>query len=113
MKATATQTRVRLSSDLARGMDFYDILGIDKFATQDEIRTSYKRVIRENHPDVNASPDAHDKFFQAQEAFRWLSDPQQREVYDGYGKKFGQDALYDYTDEPILGHSTRYAKFSG
>eukprot|EP00931_Biecheleriopsis_adriatica_P009972 TRINITY_DN111064_c0_g1_i1.p1 TRINITY_DN111064_c0_g1~~TRINITY_DN111064_c0_g1_i1.p1 ORF type:complete len:621 (+),score=97.63 TRINITY_DN111064_c0_g1_i1:145-1863(+) len=97
------QTRVRLSDDLPAGVDFYEVLGVDKFATQDEIRTAYKRVIKETHPDVNPSPEAAEQFIRVQEAFRWLSDPQQREVYDGVGSKFGQDAIYDYTDEPILG----------
>lgn len=103
MHATKQQKRVRLSEDLPKGVDFYEILGVDKLATQDEIRSAYKRVIRESHPDVNPSADAADRFIQAQEAFRWLSDPQQREVYDGVGGKFGEDALYDYSDEPILG----------
>jgi len=106
MCAKQQQKRVRLSEDLPKGVDFYDVLGVDKLATQDEIRSAYKRVIRETHPDVNPSTDAADRFIQAQEAFRWLSDPQQREVYDGVGGKFGEDALYDYSDEPILGSLT-------
>lgn len=109
MHATATK-RVRLSSELPKGVDFYQVLGVDKFATQDEIRAAYKRVIRETHPDVNPGSSAADQFMQAQEAFRWLSDPQQREVYDGVGSKFGQDAIYDYTDEPILGTLTEIRK---
>lgn len=104
--------RVRLSSELPKGVDFYQVLGVDKFATQDDIRTAYKRVIRETHPDVNPGSSAADQFMQAQEAFRWLSDPQQREVYDGVGSKFGQDAIYDYTDEPILGSLTEIRKIT-
>lgn len=95
--------RVRLSEDLPRGSDFYQVLGVDRFASQEEIRAAYKRIIRQTHPDVNPAPEATVQFIQAQEAFRWLSDPQQREVYDGVGGKFGTDAIYDYTDEPILG----------
>ncbi|CAJ1420380.1 unnamed protein product [Effrenium voratum] len=104
------QKRVRLSDDLPTGSNFYEILGVDKLATQDEIRSAYKRVIRQTHPDVNPSEDAAQRFIQAQEAFRWLSDPQQREVYDGVGGKFGEDALYDYSDEPILGSLTEIRK---
>eukprot|EP00933_Yihiella_yeosuensis_P018165 TRINITY_DN15012_c0_g1_i1.p1 TRINITY_DN15012_c0_g1~~TRINITY_DN15012_c0_g1_i1.p1 ORF type:complete len:625 (+),score=104.48 TRINITY_DN15012_c0_g1_i1:33-1877(+) len=108
-QATATSSKkkakkVRLSADIPSGMDFYSVLEVDKYASADEIRAAYKRVIRQNHPDVNASPEAAERFLQAQEAFRWLSDPKQREVYDGVGSKFGQDAIYDYTDEPILGN---------
>eukprot|EP00929_Paragymnodinium_shiwhaense_P008505 TRINITY_DN112467_c0_g1_i1.p1 TRINITY_DN112467_c0_g1~~TRINITY_DN112467_c0_g1_i1.p1 ORF type:complete len:624 (+),score=122.69 TRINITY_DN112467_c0_g1_i1:74-1945(+) len=93
----------QLATQLPDGMDFYGCLGIEKGASQDEIRAAYKKVIKETHPDVNQDPTATDRFMQAQEAFRWLSDPQQREVYDSVGEKFGQDALYDYTDEVILG----------
>mmetsp|Transcript_51459 Transcript_51459/g.83449 ORF Transcript_51459/g.83449 Transcript_51459/m.83449 type:complete len:629 (-) Transcript_51459:95-1981(-) len=100
------KTRVRLTEDMPRGSDFYQLLGVDRLATQDEIRTAYKRTIRQTHPDVNPAPEAAEKFMQAQEAFRWLSDPQQRAVYDGVGSRFGQDAIYDYTDEPILGSLT-------
>lgn len=94
---------MRLSEDLPAGADFYKVLGVDREATQEQIRSAYKKVIRTNHPDVNQSAEATEIFIQAQEAFRWLSDPQQRQVYDGVGSKFGEDALYDYTDEPILG----------
>jgi len=90
-------------TELPKGTDFYGVLGVDTDATQEEIRAAYKRLIRETHPDINPAPEATEIFIQAQEAFRWLSDPQQREVYDGVGGKFGEDALYDYTDEPILG----------
>lgn len=101
------QKKVKLSSDIPTGTDFYSVLGVERDSTQEEIRSAYKRLIRETHPDVNPSPEATDKFIQAQEAFRWLSDPQQREVYDGVGSKFGQDAIYDYTDEAILGALNR------
>lgn len=95
--------RVRLSESVPKNTNFYQVLGVERDATHEEIRAAYKRVIRQTHPDVNPSPEATDQFIAAQEAFRWLSDPQQREVYDGLGDKFGQDAIYDYTDEPILG----------
>jgi len=96
------QKKVQLT-DLPQGTDFYGVLGVERDATQEEIRAAYKRLIRTTHPDINPSPEATEVFIQAQEAFRWLSDPQQREVYDGVGGKFGEDAIYDYTDEPILG----------
>jgi nucleolar GTP-binding protein len=90
-------------SDVAFGKNFYDILGVDSNASQDDIRAAYKNRIRETHPDLNQSPEAADEFMEVQEAFRWLSDPGQRDVYDSVGGKFGQDAIYDYTDESILG----------
>lgn len=97
-----SQESVKLT-DLPRGVDFYDVLDVDRDASQESIRSAYKSKIRATHPDMDPSAEAAEKFMQVQEAFRWLSDPGQREVYDGIGSKFGQDAIYDYTDEPILG----------
>jgi len=110
LAATGTRqrkSRVKISEDIPRGSDFYKILGVRRDATQEEIRSAYKSIIRKTHPDVNPDAEATNLFIQAQEAFRWLSDPQQREVYDGVGELFGQDAIYDYTDEPILGSLTK------
>lgn len=110
LAATGTRqrkSRVKISEDIPRGSDFYKVLGVNRNASHDEIRTAYKNIIRKTHPDVNPDPEATNLFIQAQEAFRWLSDPLQREVYDGVGELFGQDAIYDYTDEPILGTLTK------
>merc|ERR1719433_250791 len=110
LAATGTRqrkSRVKISEDIPRGSDFYKVLGVNRDASHDEIRSAYKNIIRKTHPDVNPDPEATNLFIQAQEAFRWLSDPMQREVYDGVGELFGQDAIYDYTDEPILGTLTK------
>mmetsp|Transcript_29520 Transcript_29520/g.57925 ORF Transcript_29520/g.57925 Transcript_29520/m.57925 type:complete len:599 (+) Transcript_29520:139-1935(+) len=108
LAATGTRkSRVKISQDIPKGSDFYKVLGVNRNASMEDIRTAYKHIIRTTHPDVNPNPEATNLFIQAQEAFRWLSDPQQREVYDGVGELFGQDAIYDYTDEPILGSLTK------
>jgi len=96
------RTKVRLS-EFPQGSDFYTVLGVERNSSQEDIRAAYKRAIRETHPDVDPSLEAADRFMSVQEAFRWLSDPSQRTVYDGIGSKFGKDALYDFTDDPILG----------
>mmetsp|Transcript_52978 Transcript_52978/g.124102 ORF Transcript_52978/g.124102 Transcript_52978/m.124102 type:complete len:557 (+) Transcript_52978:58-1728(+) len=103
-RAVKEGTRVKISEGSA---NFYEVLGVARDATQEEIRSAYRTAVRNTHPDVNPAEDAMDQFLQVQEAFRWLSDPGQREVYDGVGSKFGEDALYDYTDEPILGTLTK------
>ena len=70
--------------------DFYQILGLPRTASQDEIQRAYRRLARENHPDVNADPGAEDRFKNISEAYNVLSDPQTRRRYDAFGPDFRQ-----------------------
>ncbi len=65
---------------------FYDILGVSKTATEDEIRAAYRKLARKLHPDVNKAPDAAAKFNEVQEAYDTLSDAGRRKAYDRYGR---------------------------
>jgi curved DNA-binding protein len=68
-------------------IDYYKILGIDKNATEEEIKKAYRKQARKLHPDVNPNDkDAHKKFQAANEANEVLSDPEKRKKYDRYGK---------------------------
>ncbi|MEM7755488.1 MAG: DnaJ C-terminal domain-containing protein [Planctomycetota bacterium] len=66
--------------------DFYDVLGIARSATADEIRSAYRKLARRFHPDVNKEPDAQAKFTEVQEANDVLSDPDKRRLYDRVGR---------------------------
>jgi len=70
--------------------DFYQILGVPRTASQDEIQRAYRRLARENHPDVNKDPGAEDRFKDISEAYNVLSDPQVRRRYDAFGADFRQ-----------------------
>jgi curved DNA-binding protein len=68
-------------------IDYYKILGIDKNATQEEIKKAYRKLARKHHPDLNPNDkNAKSNFQQINEANEVLSDPEKRKKYDQYGK---------------------------
>src|SRR4030095_6676647 len=66
--------------------DYYEILGVNKTASADEIKKAYRKVAMQFHPDRNpGDKSAEDKFKEAAEAYEILSDPDKRKRYDQYG----------------------------
>lgn len=68
-----------------RRRDYYKILGVDRDATQEEIKRAFRRLALKYHPDRNKSPDAEKKFKEISEAYAILSDPEKRRQYDMFG----------------------------
>ncbi|MBC7223548.1 MAG: molecular chaperone DnaJ [Anaerolineae bacterium] len=67
------------------GRDYYEILGVPRDATEQEIKKAYRRLARQYHPDVNKSPEAEARFKEINEAYQVLSDPEKRAAYDRFG----------------------------
>lgn len=68
--------------------NFYDLLGISKTATADEIKSAYRKKAMEHHPDRNGnSKESEEMFKQVKQAYETLSDPSSRSFYDNYGKQ--------------------------
>src|SRR5918994_3438777 len=65
--------------------DHYKVLGVDKKASQDEIKKAYRKLARQYHPDTNKEPGAEERFKEISEAYDVLSDPEKRKKYDRGG----------------------------
>jgi molecular chaperone DnaJ len=65
--------------------DYYEILGIPRDASSDDIRNAYRQLAKQHHPDLNKHPEAEDKFKEINEAYSVLSDVEKRSLYDRFG----------------------------
>jgi molecular chaperone DnaJ len=74
-----------------RAKNFYDVLGVSKTASQDELKKAYRKLVREYHPDKNpGDKDAEERFKEIQGAYDVLSDPEKRKQYDTFGSADGR-----------------------
>ena len=70
---------------MANQRDYYQVLGVPRSASQEDIRTKFRRLALEYHPDRNKDPNAQEKFKEVNSAYQALSDPQKRAQYDRFG----------------------------
>lgn len=78
--------------------DFYDILGVSKSASQDELKKAYRKQALQWHPDCNKTPEAAEKFKEVNEAYEVLGNPQKRQTYDQFGQAaFSQGGQSPFT----------------
>ncbi len=66
--------------------DYYDILGVPRGASDDEVKKAFRKLAQQWHPDVNREPGADERFKEINEAYQVLSDPQRRQAYDTFGR---------------------------
>ena len=74
---------------MATTSDYYDLLGVPRNASDEQIRSAYRKLARQYHPDVNSASDAAERFKAVTEAYEILTDPQRRQRYDMFGSTSG------------------------
>lgn len=109
--------------------DYYEVLGVDKTATENEIKIAYRKLAIKYHPDRNpGNAEAEEKFKEAAEAYDVLHDPQKRQQYDqfgfnapgggfsgggGFGGGFSMDDIFSMFGDVFGGHGGGFGGFSG
>jgi curved DNA-binding protein len=101
--------------------DYYEIMGISRDATQDDIKRAYRKLARRYHPDVSKEADAEQKFKELGEAYEVLKDPEKRAAYDQFGSnwKAGQefhpppdwDAGFEFSGGGFTGDHAGFSDF--
>lgn len=86
--------------------DYYAVLGVDKKASQDDIKQAYRRLARKYHPDVSKEANAEEKFKNVQEAYEVLKDPEKRTAYDQLGSNWKQGQ--EFRPPPGWNQNTRF-----
>ena len=89
--------------------DYYEVLGVSRTASPEEIKKSYRKLAHQYHPDVSKDPDGEAKFKEVAEAYATLKDKEKREAYDQLGKHSGGEEFSPPPNWGTQGNAQRYA----
>ncbi|MBA4420379.1 MAG: molecular chaperone DnaJ [Anaerolinea sp.] len=92
--------------------DYYEILGVDRGASADDLKSAFRALARKYHPDINKDHDAEEKFKEINEAYAILSDPEKRSAYDRYGHA-GLNGMGGMPDFSTIDLSDLFSEFFG
>lgn len=95
-------------------IDYYKILGVDKTASEKDVKAAYRKLARKHHPDLNPNDaEANKKFQQLNEANEVLSDPEKRKKYDQYGENWQHGEAYEQARQQQARQQQSYAGGAG
>jgi curved DNA-binding protein len=95
-------------------IDYYKVLGVDKTASEKDIKNAYRKLARKHHPDLNPNDaEANKKFQQLNEANEVLSDPEKRKKYDKYGENWKHGEAYEQAQQQQARQQQSYAGGAG
>ena len=92
--------------------NYYDILGVSKDATPEEIKSADRKMAKQYHPDVNKEAGASEKFKEINEAYECLSDPQKKSNYDQFGSASGPQGFGGFGGDGGFGGFGGFGDFS-
>ena len=81
-----SQGVIRFSRSAMKFKDYYEVLGIPRDASADQIKKAYRKLAHQYHPDISKDPQGEEKFKEVNEAYKTLKDPELRKAYDGLGR---------------------------
>jgi molecular chaperone DnaJ len=97
---------------VARQSDYYKVLGVDRKASQEDIKKAYRKLARQYHPDTNDNAGAEERFKEISQAYDVLGDPEKRKTYDRGGTLFGGAGPFGGTAGGPGGAAGDYGSFS-
>jgi molecular chaperone DnaJ len=103
---------------MAEKRDYYEVLGVSKNASKDEIKDSYRKLAMQYHPDRNKAPDAEEKFKEISEAYAVLSDDEKRQQYDtlghaGFDQRYSAEDIFRGADFESIFRDLGFGGFGG